>query len=112
MHLSNPARADIASRLIDLELELRRLQLWSDEPPAPEALASDQPFAVDCLEFEQWLQFIFLPTLYDLLNRHAPLPSQCGIAPMAEQTFAARAVAADTLIAVLRDLDERITATD
>jgi uncharacterized protein YqcC (DUF446 family) len=34
-------------------------------PPSTEALASDQPFCVDTLTLPRWLQFIFLPTLYD-----------------------------------------------
>jgi len=57
--LLEPPRSDIAERLIDLEAELRQLNLWAADPPTPEALASEQPFAVDTLALEQWLQFIF-----------------------------------------------------
>ena len=53
-------RSEIAAQLIDLEAGLRQLDLWSDEPPTAEALESEQPFAMDSLEFEEWLQFIFL----------------------------------------------------
>ena len=54
-------RSAIAAQLIDLEAALRQLDLWSDAPPSQEALRSEQPFAMDALEFEEWLQFIFLP---------------------------------------------------
>ena len=57
-------RTDVAEVLIDIEAELRRLGLWDAAPPPAEALASTEPFAIDTLTPPQWLQFIFLPTLY------------------------------------------------
>ncbi len=80
-------RTDVAEVLIDIESELRQLGLWDRIPPSSEALASDQPFCVDTLTLPQWLQFIFLPTLYQLLESDQALPARCGIAPMAEEFF-------------------------
>ena len=102
-------RSAIAAQLSELEASLRQLGLWSDEARSPESLVSDQPFAVDVLEMEQWLQYIFLPTMYDLLKQDAPMPEQCAIAPMAEETLAKKAIAYRGLIAMLRDLDRLIT---
>ena len=73
MELEGP-RTAIAAQLIDLEAALRQLNLWSDEPPSQEALSSEQPFAMDSLEFEEWLQFIFLPTIYEVLDSGSALP--------------------------------------
>ena len=47
----------VADSLLQIEIELRRIDAWESEPPSPEALQSAQPFAVDTLEFTQWLQF-------------------------------------------------------
>ncbi|MDB2643418.1 YqcC family protein [Luminiphilus sp.] len=105
------ARNAIAAQLIELEASLRQLGLWSDEVPSPESLVSDQPFAVDMLEMEQWLQYVFLPTLYDLLKRDAPLPEQCAVAPMAEETLGKKSLPCKAVIATLRDLDRLITET-
>jgi uncharacterized protein YqcC (DUF446 family) len=80
-------RTDITELLIDIESELRQLGLWDRVPPSPKALASDQPFCVDTLTLPQWLQFIFLPALYQLLEDDQALPAHCGIAPMAEEFF-------------------------
>jgi uncharacterized protein YqcC (DUF446 family) len=33
---------------------------WDEVPPSIEALSSVEPFSVDTLDFEQWLQWIFL----------------------------------------------------
>ena len=50
------ARNEIAAQLIELEAGLRQLGLWSGDVRSPESLVSDQPFAVDVLDMEQWLQ--------------------------------------------------------
>ncbi|MEC8429313.1 MAG: YqcC family protein, partial [Pseudomonadota bacterium] len=44
------------SALIDLQCELKNLNLWETQRPADEALASTQPFCIDTLSFPQWLQ--------------------------------------------------------
>ena len=80
-------RTQVAELLIDIEAELRQLGLWERQSPPAEALASEQPFCIDTLTLPQWLQFIFLPRLYRLLEQDAALPDRCGIAPLAEEYF-------------------------
>ncbi len=77
----------VADILMDIEKELRELSLWEAESPPAEALESQQPFAVDTLAFHQWLQFIFIPRMYVLVEERATLPTHCDIAPMAEEYF-------------------------
>ena len=96
---------EIAAVLIDIEAQLRQLGLWQARPPPPEALASDQPFAVDTLTLSQWLQFIFLPTLYGMLERGETLPRECGIAPMAEEYFRGSGLATGQLLDALARVD-------
>ena len=105
-------RSAIAAQLIDLEAGLRQLDLWSDVSPSQEALTSEQPFAMDSLEFEEWLQFIFLPTIYDVLESGVALPERCAIAPMAEETVGKKALPTESLISTLRELDQLITECD
>lgn len=95
----------IASLLMDIEMELRKLNLWAAEMPSAEALASTQPFAVDVLTFPQWLQFIFLPRMQYLLEQQLPLPVNCGIAPMAEEYFAPLQLDSSHLVHHLRRVD-------
>lgn len=95
----------IAAVLIDIEAHLRQLDLWDSEPPAPPALASTQPFAFDTLTLPQWLQFIFLPRIYLILERGDPLPDRCGITPMAEEFFRDSALPIDPLLKSLERID-------
>lgn len=96
---------EAAAILIDIEGELRRLGLWDSQPPPPEALLSQQPFAVDTLTLPQWLQFIFLPRMYALIAEGAELPGQCGIAPMAEEYFRGGELRATQLLEALEQMD-------
>lgn len=95
----------VAEILIDIEKELRDLRLWEFEMISAEALMSEQPFAVDTMTFPQWLQFIFLPRMYFILEQQMQLPGNCGIAPMAEQYFSVLSLPSSPLIAHLQKID-------
>jgi uncharacterized protein YqcC (DUF446 family) len=73
--------------LVELELQLKASSLWSTHTPSAAAMASTAPFACDALSFEQWLQYIFIPKMRQLITTNSPLPTQMAIAPMAEQTW-------------------------
>ncbi len=98
----------IADQLLLIERQLRQLGLWAQQAPSAEALASQQPFCVDSLVFEEWLQWIFLPRLKSMLEANAPLPTASGIAAMAEQVFVGRALEVKGLIAALEEFDRLI----
>ena len=100
----------VAETLMDIEKELRYLQLWDNEMMSEEALASEQPFAVDTMTFPQWLQFIFLPRLYFMIEQKMQLPGNCGIAPMAEEYFSVLSLPSSALIMYLQKVDELLTA--
>ncbi len=96
---------EIAEVLIDIEAQLRQLDLWDRIPPSSQALASTEPFCVDTLTLPQWLQFVFIPTLYQMIEDGAPLPERCGITPMAEEYFRDSGLAVDELKAALERID-------
>ena len=102
-------RTEVAEVLIDIEAQLRQLGLWDKIPPSSQALASTQPFCVDTLTLPQWLQFVFLPTMRDLLEGEQPLPDRCGIAPMAEEFFRDSDLAISELVASLEKVDELLS---
>ena len=105
-------RTAVAEVLIDIEAQLRRLGLWDKIPPSSQALASEEPFCVDTLTLPQWLQFIFLPTLYQMLECGQPLPGRCGIAPMGDEFFRGSELAVDELLLALKRVDELLSGDD
>ncbi|MFT6288624.1 MAG: hypothetical protein ACJAYC_003763 [Halieaceae bacterium] len=102
----------VAEVLIDIEAQLRQLRQWDKIPPSATALVSDQPFCVDTLTLPQWLQFIFLPAMYQILESEQTLPQRCGIVPMAEEYFRGTGLSADNLLDALGRIDELLTESD
>lgn len=98
----------VAEQLLLIERELRVLGWWEAQAPSAQALSSQQPFCVDTLAFEQWLQWIFLPRMKQMLEAGAALPSVSGIQPMAEQVYSGQAKNAGVLIKLLGEFDQLI----
>ena len=101
----------LTARLEQLEREMLRLELWSDEQPSPQALASRQPFCIDTLTFVQWLQHVFVPTLRSGIEQRQPLPEKCAIAPMAEVYFQQLQTQQKIDVVVLVEMLQGIDAT-
>ena len=92
--------------LLALQTELERQGLWSVTKPSAQAMASTQPFAVDAMAFEQWLQWLFIPKMSDCIACQQ-LPANCQIAPAAEVYL--NAGDASGIIAVLAQIDSLIS---
>ncbi|CAD5106932.1 YqcC family protein [Zestomonas carbonaria] len=98
----------LAEQLLLIERELRLLGFWSAESPADEALASLEPFCVDTLSFEEWLQWIFLPRMKVLIEQEKVLPETSGIRPMAEVAYREQPVETRRLLELLGEFDRLI----
>jgi len=101
---------DIADQLLLIERELQVQGWWVSTAPDPKALASVEPFAVDTMAFEQWLQWIFLPRMTQIIQGGHPLPNASGILVMAETVFADRPEQSRELRRLLAAFDRSIGA--
>ncbi len=99
----------VAEILANIEKELRELNLWDSVSPSAEALASTQPFAIDTLNFPQWLQFIFIPRLYFMIEQQLPLPNNSSVAAMAEEYFQVLNLNSSLLIKHLQKIDHLLS---
>ena len=106
----DPRYALLADQLLLIERELRVLGWWADSAPSAEALASVEPFCVDTLAFEQWLQWVFFPRMLTLLDNAQPLPQAFAVAPYYEMALAADHPQRDILLAALQELDALFTS--
>jgi uncharacterized protein YqcC (DUF446 family) len=88
--------------IVKLEQSLREAKLWSSTVPSIKALQSQLPFAIDTMSFEQWLQFVFIPKMSELVSTDSTLPDNVELLPMAQQRFGA----ADYLSGVTAVLSE------
>ncbi|AZP49782.1 YqcC family protein [Rahnella aquatilis] len=70
--------------LEDIEQVMRDEKLWHATPPEAEAFESKEPFSVDTLSAEQWLQWVLVPRMYALLEAQARMPTRFAITPYFE----------------------------
>ena len=79
----------IIQALSNIEIELKRLKLWSDgkNRPVDEAFLSTTPFFMDSMEFHQWLEFVLIPRFYTLIKNGEALPSGVKIHPYAQEIY-------------------------
>ncbi len=85
--MNNSIESSLRLLLAELETAMKERGLWSEQVPNHEALSSTQPFCLDTLAFEQWLQFIFIPRFNWLLSESMDLPASCCVWPMATEAF-------------------------
>lgn len=82
---------------------LKQHALWDEQEPNEEALASQAPFALDTLEPEQWLQWIFIPKMKQMLGKEQ-LPAGFAISPYFEEVW--KEGNHQKLLEILRAIDE------
>ncbi len=99
----------IADLLTRLEDELKANALWQATRPSEVALSSLQPFCIDTLSFEQWLQFVLIDRFKALLAMGMQLPNNISVCPMAEETFKHLGDDASELINIIADIDEHLS---
>jgi len=98
----------IADVLLEVEATLRTSGKWDAYQPPQEALVSSQPFCFDTLRFEQWLQWIFLPRMKQILEHRKPLPSKSSIFAYAQETLHKYDPPAANLLTLIKRFDDLI----
>ena len=91
-----------------VEAALRTGGKWEAAEPPADALSSTTPFCIDTLSFEQWLQWVFLPRMKDILEQCRPLPRKSGILPYAQEYLDKNDPITDGLLRQIGRFDELI----
>jgi uncharacterized protein YqcC (DUF446 family) len=95
----------IREKLSEIEAEMRRVGLWQDEPLPREAYDYTLAFARDTMAFHQWLQFVFIPQVIEMVENYAELPKKSEVAITASQALEGWDKG-DRLVELLREFDE------
>ena len=104
IHLENTKKL-----LVQLTSELKSLKLWQAHKPSAVELASTAPFCCDTLTFEQWLQFIFIPKIIQMIKLELALPTKIALTPMAQESFKHLSVKAKPLFDIIQKIDQTLT---
>ena len=69
----------VRDRLRAIEALLRETEHWQETAPDSSAFASDKPFCLDTLEPLEWLQWVLIPRMHQLLESGQPLPQNFAV---------------------------------
>ncbi|MEM6162118.1 YqcC family protein [Erwinia sp. P6884] len=86
--------------------ELHEAGLWQTCAPTTQAFESQEPFCMDTMTPEQWLQWVFLPRMQALLDAGSPLPEKLAIAPYYEVALEGALPGRARLLHALNQLDQ------
>lgn len=75
------------NHLYQLQSVMQELHLWQEIPPDEQAFQSQEPFAIDRMEAQEWLQWVFIPRMHALIERAGELPKQIAISPYIEEAL-------------------------
>ncbi|ROR99348.1 YqcC family protein [Raoultella terrigena] len=106
LHLS------VRERLHAIEALLRETQYWQENAPQSSAFASDSPFCMDTMEPLEWLQWVLIPRMHQLLDAEQPLPQSFDVAPYYEMALDAAHPLRDRVLAELLLLDTLFASDD
>lgn len=87
---------------------MRKGGLWQSVAPSQEKLASRQPFAIDTLTPEEWLHWVFIVRMREMINTQQPLPVGFEISPYFEQAW--QTGEHQALLALISDIDKAFSA--
>ncbi|MBM6551950.1 YqcC family protein [Marinomonas ostreistagni] len=79
--------SELADLMLELQMAMQEAHVWECQPPTPQALASDKPFCIDTMTFEQWLRYVMIERFKDIIEQQLSLPERCHISPMIEEAF-------------------------
>jgi uncharacterized protein YqcC (DUF446 family) len=100
-----------AAVVIDqIEAEMRAIGLWQPEALEPSRYEFSQAFAMDTMTFSQWLQFVFVPRVREIINAYGAFPAQSMVAAQAVREYDSLPEASK-LVSVLSGFDALIERT-
>jgi len=110
MDANLPLEQQANQLLTELTQQLKTQGLWQADKPEASKLTSTVPFCCDTLAFEQWLQFVFISKLHSMLMTGMALPADIAIKPMAEESFKHLGEASSSLIQIIANIDQLLSA--
>ncbi len=76
-----------AQAIFEIEAEMKRIGYWSALPLLPEAYHFQRAFAADTMSFSQWLQFILIPRVRQIIQERGQFPTNSMVGAMAVREF-------------------------
>jgi uncharacterized protein YqcC (DUF446 family) len=96
--------AQVSAAIAGIEAEMKASGCWSEEKLPDAAYAFHQAFAMDTMAFSQWLQFVFIPRVHQILDERGQFPARSMVGVQALREFDGDAHASG-LVSLLSEFD-------
>lgn len=90
-----------------IESEMRSLGLWQEQRPPDSAFQSQRAFFADTMAFTQWIQWVLLARVRQVVAERGSFPAHSQVSAYAVREFDTD-YEAQKLIPTLRDFDQFI----
>jgi antitoxin component YwqK of YwqJK toxin-antitoxin module/uncharacterized protein YqcC (DUF446 family) len=98
---------EVFLKINEIEAELKRLNRWQSEPLPDSAYEDMGPFGMNSISPEQWIQFVLIPRVEEIIASRGEFPKESQVGVWALQNLA-HDNEADRLCALLGEFDELI----
>ena len=78
---------EVQTKLDEIVTEMKEIGFWQDAPLEPEQYDFRAAFALDTMAFNQWLQFIFVPRVGQILDSQGTFPTRSQVGAQAIREF-------------------------
>lgn len=99
-----PSYETVGQKIDQIEAEMKRIGIWSQNPIEPEKLNCKEAFCMDTMSFEQWLQFVLVPRVRSIIAERGEWPNGSAVGVMAVRNFDGFNEAGD-LVTLLYEFD-------
>ena len=96
---------NVLKKLTLIENEMKKINLWQKEPLKEEQYDFRAAFASDTMAYSQWLQFIFIPRVHQIIDEKGEFPSSSQVGTQAMREFDG-VYEAQKLVELLNDFDD------
>src|SRR6185295_14632739 len=77
----------VSAKADGIEVELKRLGRWCEQPLPEDRFVNMGAFGSQTMTFEQWIQFVLIPRIRDIIATQADFPNESNLAPYAIRYF-------------------------
>ena len=77
----------VESKLYAIEVEMKRIGYWREEPLPPEMYDFTQAFAMDTMPYAYWLEFVFIPRVREIIAEKGSFPSSSNVGAQATREY-------------------------
>ena len=78
-----PSYEAVEAAIDEVEAEMKRIGLWDIVEPTPQAIANGGAFGGQTMAFEQWLRWVFVPRVRQILAEKGQFPPSSQVSDQA-----------------------------